>query len=273
MESPEIPIQVTDKPKKNQHTLPIPEGEAPTVHPTIHPDDYTRIPTVILPTHPAYAVEQQQSFEPQQTIEPQFLLPEVTTRQKVFKLFGGDFDFLDPDKKKVLFAHQESLAEAKSEHKFLTRIHIYPSSKETDPKQALLHITTKKKFDLVATYDVADKNGVTIGHLKRRPIRSTLWADKWDITNAKQENIGEIKEVGVALKMVVDLLLDILHLPLPFIRRKFEICNLEGKKVATITKGRNPFVEKITRKVHAWDHHIDPRLITAAHVSLSALTI
>ena len=204
-------------------------------------------------------------------IDPRFLLPEFTVRQKVFKLFGGDFDVLDPENKKILFAHQESLAEAKPEHKWRTRIHLYPSAKETRPEQALLHIATDKKFDWGIPYEVTDGNGRLIGYLKNRPVKSLLWADKWEITNDRGELVGNINEIGAGMRFITEMVLDFLHIPLP-LRRKFEVVNLENQKIASLVRQRNPIVDKIKRHVHQWDPKIDPRLLTAGHLLLSAFT-
>lgn len=205
-------------------------------------------------------------------IDPRFLLPQASLRKKVIKILGSDYDISDSESNKVLWAHEESLIE--SQHKFKTRIHVYPSKEQNQPEKALMHITTGQKLDLGALYDVTDGKGKNVGYFKNKGLKTLFAANQWEIMDSNKGKIGLLTEIGnarIALGEVFSLheVLQLIRKPLA--PKRFKIYDNQGNAVASFFENRNPFVKNIRREVHTWNSAIDPRLITASHIMTSAI--
>ncbi|MCD4657953.1 MAG: hypothetical protein K8S87_10475 [Planctomycetes bacterium] len=184
-------------------------------------------------------------------IHPAFLKDCYLTRKKMLKLFGGAFHIYDNDGNLVMYSKQKAF-------KLKEDIRVYT---DESMSEEILVIKTPHVIDFSAKYYVHDSSiGQDVGIIQRKGLKS-IFKDEWIYFTAEEKEIGRLKEYGTAL----------LSRMINWIPQKYQIVSLHGNEVANIKQHFNPLVLKYTMRIDQSQQDIDPRLLIATGVLLSAI--
>lgn len=172
-------------------------------------------------------------------------------RKQMLTLAGGIFRIFGPDGNLVFYSKLKAF-------KLREDIRLYTGE---DMSTEVLTIKARQIFDVSASYDVVDAaTGEKVGVLQRKGLKSII-KDEWIIMNAAEQQIGLIKEDGLA----------ILRRFINFIPQKFH-AEVNGTQVCTYKQNFNPFTFKLTVEFDATKGDLyDKRLGLAAAILLTAI--
>ena len=184
-------------------------------------------------------------------IHTAFLKDYYLTRRKVLKLFGGAFHIYDEAGNVIMYSKQKAF-------KLKEDMRVYTDESMTEE---LLTIKTPHIIDFSAKYYVYDASiGQDVGIIQRKGLKS-LFKDEWVFFTPDEQEIGRMKEGG---SYILSRLFN-------FIPQKYRIVTNEGQEVAFIIQHFNPFVLKYSMRIEPGQQEMDPRLLVAAGVLLSAI--
>jgi len=148
-------------------------------------------------------------------------------RKKVLKLFGGAFYVFEPDEQTLRFFVKQKAFKLKE------AITVFD---DESMKQELLKIQARQMLDISATYDVTTSEGVKVGALRRKGLKSIL-RDEWEILDADDLTIGMIQEDSILMALLRRLLSNL-------IPQGFH-ATVNEQPVAVFKQRFNPFIAKI----------------------------
>ena len=184
-------------------------------------------------------------------IHPTFLKDCYLTRKKLLKLFGGAFHIYDSDGNLVMYSKQKAF-------KLKEDIRVYT---DESMSEELLVIKTPHVIDFSAKYYVHDSSiGQDVGIIQRKGLKS-IFKDEWIYFTPDEQEIGRLKEYCTAL----------LSRMIDWFPQKYHVISSYGNEVANIKQHFNPFVLKYTMRIDQSQQEIDPRLLIATGVLLSAI--
>ncbi|MHB0912594.1 MAG: hypothetical protein ACYC2Y_04020 [Armatimonadota bacterium] len=175
-------------------------------------------------------------------------------RKQLLKLFGGSFRIYDPFGKLAFFASMKAF-------KLKESITLYTDEAKTEP---VILIRAWNIIDFSSAYDVCDAvSGEKLGALRRLGFRSML-KDEWVIMDAKDNEIGRIKEDQWVLAMIRRVVTNVI--PQSFAG------TIGESTVFEFRQGWNPFASKLHLDF-SMDREklLDRRIGLAAAVLLSAI--
>ncbi|MEJ2367685.1 MAG: hypothetical protein P8Z49_04895 [Acidobacteriota bacterium] len=155
-----------------------------------------------------------------------FQYPSYLIRTKPFVLFGGIYQVYDGFGDLVFTCRREVF-------KLKKTLHLYAG----DGGPEILTIHARRIAELVSAYDVFETpTQAHVGTLKRNYIRSIM-RDEWEIMNAEEAHIGELREDSTQWALVRRYLLNLV--PQVF------YATVAGGIVAEYRQNFNPFLLKI----------------------------
>lgn len=174
-------------------------------------------------------------------------------RRKIFKLFGGAFHVYDGNGNLAFYSEQKAF-------KLREDLRIYADESR---QVELLTIRTPQILDLAATYYVRDATtGETVGAIRRRGLRSII-RDEWVLLSPEGSEAGRLVEsswAGALLSRFTGL-----------VPQHYMIVSAEGRQVAEIRQHFNPFVLKYSMTILEPGVALDPRLLIAMGILLTAI--
>lgn len=175
-------------------------------------------------------------------------------RRKFLQLFGSSFHIYDPQGRLVFYSRQKAF-------KLREDIRLYTGE---DMATEVLLIKARQIVDLAAAYDVYDSStGEKVGALRRKGLKS-LFRDEWRFLDPDDQEIGVIREDGLALALIRRLLTNL-------IPQSFH-AEIGGRPVCSFRQKFNPFVYKLTVDFTADPGHLlNRRLGIAAALLLAAI--
>jgi len=174
-------------------------------------------------------------------------------RKKVFKFIGEAFHIYNQQGEVEFYVKQKGF-------KLKEDIRVFTGE---DMKEEVLLIQARSAIDFSATYDVYDSStNEKLGSLKRKGLKSII-KDEWLIFDAKDNEIGNIKEDGMALALIRRFLVNLI--PQSFIG------TIGNEQVFTFKQRFNPFIQKIHLDFTDYNNVLDRRLGIAAGVLLCAI--
>ncbi len=182
---------------------------------------------------------------------PLFELDCYLIRRKVFKLFGASFHVYDGERI-VGFSTQKAF-------KLKEDIRVYS---DESMRRELLNVHARQIVDFSAAYDILDsERGQKVGAARRRGFKSIL-RDSWELLDAADHPIAQVKEDSMAMAMVRRFLSNLipqsLHLD-------------EGGGPPVVFKQRfNPFIYKLDVGIPS-GATLDRRLILGIAVLIAAI--
>ncbi len=188
------------------------------------------------------------------SVSPKLEHSHYTIRRKILTIFGAKFHVFDPSGNVVMFIKQKAF-------KLKEDIRVY-----TDESMAheMLSIRARSIIDFSAAYDVVDSDGVKIGALRRRGMRSIV-RDSWEFLDVNDQPIGQLEEDSTAMALARRLLGSLL-IPQTFYLRRGEYDLVQYKQFF------NPFVLKYRVDILPDAHEfIDPLLVVAGGILLAAI--
>lgn len=181
-----------------------------------------------------------------------------TIRRKFFKLFGAGFSVFDEHGNPVAYTHQKAF-------RIREDITLYSDESKTDP---MLRITTDSVLDFSGTYDVATPEGLRLGSLRRKGMKSSFVRDEWIVYDGDQNEHAMIRERG-GFAPFARRFIDNASLFLP---QRFDVVRTsDGVQIATFRQHFNPFIFKMGVAVHADDPTLDELVLPAAASLIAAI--
>lgn len=181
-----------------------------------------------------------------------FSLDNYLIRRKVLKILGGSFHVYSGDTI-VGFSQQKAF-------KLKEDIRVYADDSKSEE---ILSIQARQVVDFAASYDIIDpRTGVKVGAARRKGFASLL-RDSWEVMDAEDQPIGQLKEDSAGMAMVRRFLTNI-------IPQTFKM-SVQGSHAPVIFKQHfNPFIYKLQVTIPA-GCSLDRRLIFGAAVLICAI--
>lgn len=146
-------------------------------------------------------------------------------RRKVFKLFGAAFHLYGADGSLRAYVKQKAF-------KLREAITVFTDETMATP---LLVIQARSIIDFSAIYDVTTPEGVRVGSLQRKGMKSIL-RDQWLLMDAQGTTIGQIDEDSMMFALLRRFLSNLIPQAYTF--------TVNGSQVATFRQRFNLFVHK-----------------------------
>jgi hypothetical protein len=182
-----------------------------------------------------------------------FALDRYLVRRKVLKLLGGAFHIYGSDGALVGYSKMKAF-------KLREDIRLY---RDESMREEILTIRARQIIDFSAAYDVSAADGVKLGCLRRRGMKS-LFRDEWIVCDASDREVGRICEDNLALALVRRFLTNL-------VPQSYRV-TLGDVPVAEFKQNFNPFVLKMSVDFSAdRERRLDRRLGVAAAVLLCAI--
>jgi len=170
----------------------------------------------------------------------------------VLKIFGGSFHVYDGDVI-VGFSQQKAF-------KLKEDIRVYADETKSEE---ILSIQARQIIDFAASYDIIDpKIGAKVGAARRKGFASIL-RDSWEVLDADDRPIGQLKEDSAGMALVRRFLTNI-------VPQTFKM-SIRGSHAPVIFKQHfNPFVYRLAVTIPG-GCSLDRRLIFGAAVLICAI--
>ena len=183
------------------------------------------------------------------------LLDQYMLRRKLFTIAGAKFQIFDSAGNLVMFCKQKAF-------KLKEDIRLFSDESQTTE---MLAIKARSVIDFGAAYDVEDSTtGEAVGSLRRKGLKS-MFRDEWHLFDARERQIGTIKEDSAGMALLR-------RFTIPMLFPQTYHVEARGKHVATFKQNFNPFVYKLNVDFRQDpDSILDPRLGLAAAVLLAAI--
>jgi uncharacterized protein YxjI len=180
-------------------------------------------------------------------------LDEFTVRRIVFRLFGAGFQVFDAKGEQVAYSDQRAF-------RLKEDIRVHAGTSDAGGAE-LLAIRARQVIDFSASYDVVDTlENVKVGAWRRRGF-SSMVRDSWELLDADDRPIGQLREkslAGAMLRRFINLI------PQVF------VLTIGDREVATMKQRFNPFVYKLDVEQHG-KNQIDGRLLVAGACLIAAI--
>lgn len=181
-----------------------------------------------------------------------------TIRRKFFKIFGAGFHIYDEAGNAIAYTHQKAF-------RLRENITLYADESRADP---MLTIRTDSVLDFSGSYDVATPDGLVIGTLRRKGMKSSFMRDEWLIYTGEGREHAVISELGgfapFARRYIDNAAL--------FLPQKFDVTRIaDGVKVAAFRQHFNPFIYKLGIAINADDEYLDDLVLLAAGSLIAAI--
>jgi hypothetical protein len=175
-------------------------------------------------------------------------------QKKVIQIFGQSFKILDADQNILLYSSLKA---------FKLKEDIRVSLDEAG-KEEVLEIHARQILDFSANYDITEAgSGQKVGTLQRKGFKSIL-KDEWIIKDAKENELGVIKEDNAILALVRRFVSNL-------VPQKYHAL-VDGEEVATFKQNFNPFTYRLDININeSAKGKVDTRMIIAAAVLLAAV--
>ena len=181
-----------------------------------------------------------------------------TIRRKFFKLFGAGFNIFDEHGNPAAYSHQKAF-------KLREDITLYTDESKSDP---MLKINTKSVIDFSGTYDVTTPEGLRLGSLRRKGMKSSFVRDEWLVYDGDQNEYAMIRERG-SFAPFARRFIDNASLLLP---QTYDVIRKsDGVEVAKFRQHFNPFIFKMGIAVLADDQTLDELVLLAAGTLIAAI--
>lgn len=178
---------------------------------------------------------------------------EYIIRKKVFSIMGAKLHIYNSSEELLLYSQMKAF-------KLKEDIALYT---DESMQKELLRIKARTMIDFSATYDVYDsETGETLGALRRKGLKSIV-KDEWIILDARDKEIGYIKEDSVFMAL--------LRRVITLIPQKYNV-EIGNMVIPAFRQNFNPFVTKIIADFSE-DRQglLDRRLGLAAAILLCAI--
>ncbi len=143
--------------------------------------------------------------------------------------------------------------------KFKEEVVIYTErSRETE----LLRIKARNIIDFTANYDVKLPNGVAIGSLRRKALKSTFVRDEYVVYDDDGIEIALLQEDSTfraLFRRGIDA-------AAAFMPQRFRLNTHDGREIARFRQHFNPFIYKLSIAVLEDHEHLDDLMIIAIGV-------
>lgn len=168
------------------------------------------------------------------------------------KLFGGSYDIYDKEGDEILYSHQK-------EFKLKEDFTVYDKDKTTP----LLTIKSPQILDIAGVFHVQDPPGNKVGSLKRKWLKS-IFRDEWLILDQDGVEIGKLAEASKKRAFFSRLFGWL-------VPQRYAITTKEGEPAASLRQHFNPIVLSYSMDINQSQTQIDPRLLIASGILLSAV--
>jgi len=179
-----------------------------------------------------------------------------TIRRKVFKIAGASFTVTDDSGAMVGFCKQKAF-------KLREDIRVFTDESQSD---LLLAMKTDTIIDFSASYDITLADGSKIASLRRKGMKS-LFRDSWQVFDAEGNEIAKIEEDSVML----GLLRRGHEILASLIPQTFNVVTTDGRLVSSFRTHMNPFVYKLSVRIHEQDANLDELVLLGAACLLAAI--
>lgn len=158
---------------------------------------------------------------------------EYTIRKKILTLMGAKFHIYNGVGELIGFSKQKAF-------KLREDIRVY---RDESMDQEMLRIKARSIIDFSAAYDVVDpRTEQRIGVLKRAGLTSIM-RDSWIVMDGHERQVGKIEEDSMLLALVRRFLSNL-------VPQAFSLTGTDGTELATFRTHFNPFVHRMTVRVH-----------------------
>lgn len=158
---------------------------------------------------------------------------EYTIRRKILTLLGAKFHIYNGVGELIGFSKQKAF-------KLREDIRVY---RDESMDQEMLRIKARNIIDFSAAYDVMDpRTDERIGVLKRAGF-SSIMRDSWIVMDANEQQVGKIEEDSMLMALVRRFLSNL-------VPQVFSFTGTDGTELATFRTHFNPFVHRMTVRVH-----------------------
>lgn len=190
-------------------------------------------------------------------------------RRKFFRIFGAAIDITDPETEQLVgFIEMQAW-------KLREDIRVYSDKNKS---KELFRIHARNIIDFGVTYDVFDsQSNEQIFSMRRKGLKSTFVRDQWEIKDASDKQIGELKETSSGLALVrryTDLIPFVgpfIDLAMSFWPITYSVFDGTGQVTANLTHQRNPFIVKFLLERTETTSSLDPRIPVALTGMLSVI--
>lgn len=181
---------------------------------------------------------------------------QYTIRRKVLKIFGAAFHIYDEHGSLVGYCKQKAF-------KLKEDIRLYTDESLSEP---LLTLAARSIIDFGATYDITLPDGIQVGSLRRKGLKSTFLKDEWLIFDDEGKEIGMLKEKSwfMAFMRRGDLS--------AFFPQRYEFFKTGSEDpVAFVRQHFNLFVYRLGLSVLQDDEELDELLLLGATCLIAAI--
>jgi hypothetical protein len=182
-----------------------------------------------------------------------FDLNRFVVRRQVFRILGAGFHVYDVQGNVVGFSEQKAF-------RLKEDIRVFTDDRKTTE---LLSIRARQIIDFSAAYDVVDNAERRKVGAARRKGWSSIMRDSWEILDANDVPLAQLREDSMGLALVRRFLTTL-------VPQGYHLVGADGQEYATMHQRFNPFVFKLDVEV-ADDCPFDRRLVLAAAVLLAAV--
>jgi hypothetical protein len=181
-----------------------------------------------------------------------FDLDRYLIRRKVLKIFGASFHVYDGDRI-VGYSKQKAF-------KLKEDIRIY---EDESMRVELLNIHARQIIDFSAAYDVIDsRSGEKVGAARRKGF-SSLVRDSWEVMDAQDRLIGQLKEDSTGMALLRRFLSNL-------IPQSFELQTPGSHSPVVFRQHFNPFIYRLEVSIPR-DCKLDRRLILGSAALVAAI--
>ena len=180
-----------------------------------------------------------------------FELDRYMIRRKVLKIFGQSFHVYDGDRV-VGFSKLKAF-------KLKEDIRVFT---DDSMRTELLHIHARQIIDFHAAYDIIDsESGEKVGAARRKGF-SSMVRDSWEVLDAEDRPLGQLKEDSVGMAIVRRFLTNL-------IPQTFNLDTGSGRPIR-FKQRFNPFIFKLDVTIPK-GAELDRRLVFGAAVLIAAI--
>jgi hypothetical protein len=176
-----------------------------------------------------------------------------TIRRQVFRIFGAAFHVYDAQGRLIGYSSQKAF-------RLKEDIRIYADESRS---QELLTIAARHIIDFSAAYDIVDaREGRKVGAARRRGW-SSMVRDHWELLDADDRPVAEVREDSTALALLRRFLANL-------VPQTFHVSASTGRRQAEFRVHFNPFVYRMTVTIDP-EATLDRRLLLGAAILLAAI--
>ena len=149
---------------------------------------------------------------------------QYTIRRKFFKIFGAAFHVFDEHGSVIGYCKQKAF-------KIREDIRLYTGE---DMSEELLTLKTQNIIDFGATYSVTTPDGVSLGSLRRKGMKSSFVRDEWLVFDPEGNEVAKVRETG-SFAPIARRYIDFANILLP---QKYELIRASDSSVISHLRHR-----------------------------------